>query len=297
MFKYLLFVFVFFVAAAPAEEDCRLEILSSLPIQLDRSGRPVIEAAIGEHPLRLLVDTGSPVSVIEEATAEAIGEKIHLITGPVRIRMFGGEKLTQYIRVRNFKLGGIEVGKAQFAIASSRMPPGIDGLIGADFMHHFDVDFDFANAKLNFFKPHRCPGRAVYWTQDQSTIGIVPFFHEDDDTHILIPVKIDGERIKAILDTGAYGSVMNMEAAERLFDIGVETPGMRKLADGVYSYPFKTLSFENVTVTNPQIHLMPRDNTKFTNHGMLLGMTVLRQLHLFIAYKERKLYVTGASVH
>jgi hypothetical protein len=30
---------------------------------------------------------------------------------------------------------------------------------------------------------------------------------------------------------------------------------------------------------------------------MILGMGVLRQLHLFIAYKERNIYVTAASAH
>ncbi len=29
----------------------------------------------------------------------------------------------------------------------------------------------------------------------------------------------------------------------------------------------------------------------------LLGMEVLRQLHLYVAYKEHKLYVTSASAH
>jgi hypothetical protein len=30
---------------------------------------------------------------------------------------------------------------------------------------------------------------------------------------------------------------------------------------------------------------------------MLLGMNVLRNLHVYVAYKERKLYVTPATAH
>jgi hypothetical protein len=30
---------------------------------------------------------------------------------------------------------------------------------------------------------------------------------------------------------------------------------------------------------------------------LILGMGILRQLHIYIAYREKKLYVTAASAH
>src|ERR1700744_2956847 len=38
------------------------------------------------------------------------------------------------------------------------------GVLGADLLSHFDVDFDFGANKLNLFQPSSCGDRAVYWS-------------------------------------------------------------------------------------------------------------------------------------
>jgi len=55
------------------------------------------------------------------------------------------------------------------------------------------------------------------------------------------------------------------------------------------------MTLQGVTVNNPKIVLVPRESSKFSDMRALLGITVLRQLHLFIAYHERMIYVTAAD--
>ena len=59
-----------------------------------------------------------------------------------------------------------------------------------------------------------------------------------------------------------------------------------------FSYPFKTMNFGNVTVNRPHIVIVPDQMYKQTD--LILGEGILRQLHMYIAYKEKKLYLTPA---
>jgi len=53
-----------------------------------------------------------------------------------------------------------------------------------------------------------------------------------------------------------------------------------------------------VTVTNPRIMLTEGRNFLSSNDAtILLGMDMLPRLHLYIAYREQKLYVTDAQAH
>ena len=79
--------------------------------------------------------------------------------------------------------------------------------------------------------------------------------------------------------------------AERL-NGGARTP--------FYTFPFKSLSFEGIAVLNPQITMIPKKAfLQSRNHDatIVLGMSVLRQLHLYVDYPGQTLYLTGAEAH
>ncbi|MBU6297385.1 MAG: aspartyl protease family protein [Alphaproteobacteria bacterium] len=307
MRRFLAAFAVMFAAAgayAHAEEDCRLQLAASLPMTMDRTGRMSIPAAVGGHPLQLMIDTRTPGSVLTRSAADALGLRPHLVTAPgIGFRMYGGERLVRFVRVKDFALGEMKDSKAQFLVMTNPLPPGIDGLIGWDFLSQFDVDFDFANAKLNFFMPHRCEGRAVYWTQNESAIAKIPFeLNEQENPHIVIPVEIDGHGVKAIVDTSASRSALDLGIALDTFGLDTASAGMRRIGNPSdpapsYRYPFRTLTFEGVTVSNPDIVLVPVEKSHFDSRRLLLGIGILRQLHFYIAYQERNIYVTAAGAH
>ena len=121
--------------------------------------------------------------------------------------------------------------------------------------------------------------------------------------HIRLPVVIDGKEIMAIVDTGAVSSIMSMHAAS-LLGVTENSPDLKlKASEGfraknrIYSYPFKTLEMGGITVKNPHITIASNEFMGTFRSDMILGMGILRQLHLYIAYKEDKFYITPAGAN
>lgn len=293
--------------AAHADDDCKLKRVAALDIKVGAGQRVEVPSQIGGQPLSLIVDTGSAHSMIAERTANALGLKQSPFPES-RVSMWGGARITRYVTVDSLQLGRLLLGRSElFVIPNQYMSPDSDGLLGADIMSRFDADFDFGNGKLNFFSQDHCSGKVVYWTDD-SNLAIVPFrrtptnamFYGLDFKKILLTVTVDGKEFRAALDTGAPGTSMNLDEAESEFDLKPESPGMEKARGGrSYRYRFKTLSFGGVAVNNPEIVLDPYEVNKMSGNQptMLIGMNVLRQLHLYVAYREEKLYISPATAH
>src|SRR6185503_12583687 len=128
--------------------------------------------------------------------------------------------------------------------------------------------------------PDHCPGAVVYWTKTPA--AMVPI-EIQNYTQIRLPVKIDGKEIYAILDTGAYTSVITMRAAKRYLGLDEKDPAMTSrqevingMAGAVRTYPFQTLSFGDVQVNHPQIQIV-EDRVWDDRSDLLLGIGILRQ--------------------
>ena len=186
-----------------------------------------------------------------------------------------------------------------FAIMpEGHLPGGRRRTLSPDIMAGYETEFDFANNKFNLYSRDHCPGKVVYWTT--SPYAVVPM-RMPDNLHIDLDVMLDGKPFRAVLDTGSSRSVVRMEAAQSAFGIKDDDPGLKPLNDSkrFYSYPFKTLSLEGLTINNPALLVAPRSTVRMSDSDpeIILGMGVLRQLHLFIAYGEQKLYITPATSH
>jgi predicted aspartyl protease len=178
-----------------------------------------------------------------------------------------------------------------------------DGLLAPDLLRNFDVELDFAGGKLNLFHHHPCDGRAVYWA---SSFAVMPF-DDTHDGHIRVPVTLDGEDTHAIVDTGATFTDITMGSVKVLFGLDENSTGMEKASKSLgghgsvienYTYPFKSLTVGGVTVAHPIVMIGEAGNSLKGNQAkMLLGLSILRKLHIYIAYKENKLYFTGADAH
>ena len=121
-----------------------------------------------------------------------------------------------------------------------------------------------------------------------------------------------------MLDTGSQYTAMNMAVADRLFGLTPNSPDMqpRTAANGdksltAYGHHFDNLTFDGVKVTDLQIYLMPdkigshekirridgleaSDDVVFPD--LLIGMDVLRHLHVYFATKEKRLYISEAGL-
>ncbi|MBV9420424.1 MAG: hypothetical protein JO348_11685, partial [Alphaproteobacteria bacterium] len=94
----------------------------------------------------------------------------------------------------------------------------------------------------------------------------------------------------------------DLEAAQRAFRLSGDNPALKNMGAGrygvMYRYPFRTLTFGGVAVNNPDLPLISRADSHIGEGTQLfLGIGIIRQLHMFISYQQRRIVVTAASAH
>jgi hypothetical protein len=198
--------------------------------------------------------------------------------------------------------------------------PGVDGLIAPDVLTDYDAEFDFGGKTFRLFEHHPCADRAVYWT---GSYVVLPFTLTADG-HVRVPVTLDGQNIYAILDTGAPISILSMQDARRMFGLDPDSANLKVAQTrvsglwsnaflarhtygvwdypsktvGTYTYPFHAITIGGLSVANPPIELAQGRNFLGNDFAsLLLGNDLLSHLHLTIAYREQKLYITDAEAH
>lgn len=286
---------------AAAEEKCQLLEAAELPMSTDISGRVNIPTTIGDHTVKLMIDTGGYVSTLTNYTVKSLGLPSEAAFRPLET-YYGGEIVDHFVTAHDVMLGHLKASSLMFFVMSDyRSSYDIGGTWAPSMLSSYDVDFDFANGMFRLFMKDHCEGKVVYWTRDP--YGIVSF-HLNNGHQIIVPVLLDGKEVRAAIDTGAADTVASFERVEDTLNLDEKSPGMTlvpKLPPGRprYRYPFKTLTFDDVTVTNPDITLVPDKQSKMSSASetIVLGMNVLRRLHIYIAYGEQKLYVTPATAH
>jgi len=290
------------VQSAPPQASCVLKQFMSLDLNTEPDGRITIPLSVNGHPMQFMVDTGAVISVMGTSPANALGLRQSSLPYGNYLQFYDRVRLTKLVAPDSIVLGGASVHDWQFLVSPDFMLPGdASGLLGADVLRAFDVDIDYAHGKLNLFSPDHCPGQVVYWTKDaRASVPMRP----DPGWHITIPVTLDGQSLTAIVDTGAADSVMTYEEARDLFGWKDGDPRLKPLGPSqvngadknrAFRFPFATMTFEGIEVQNPDIVLVPRSTVVRGAPQLLLGASVLRQLHVYIAYGEKTLYLTGAE--
>jgi predicted aspartyl protease len=287
--------------AAAEEKKCQLMMLAKLDMSTDLSGRVNVPMSIGGRNVSLLIDTAGYVSTLTRYSVEQLGLHPESAFRPLE-SYYGGEIVSQFVTAHDVTLDHLKGDKFIFFVMSNnRASPDIGGTLAPDLLRAYDVEFDFANSAFRLFSKEHCEGAVVYWTKDP--FGRVAF-RIDNSGHMVVPVLLDGKELRAAIDTGAADTVASFDRVGDKFSLSEKTAGVslvpgRPADRPHYRYPFKTLTFDDVTVNNPDITLVPDRQSKMSssNADIIVGMNVIRRLHVYIAYGEQYLYVTPATAH
>jgi hypothetical protein len=239
-----------------------------------------------------------------------------------------GYASNSFVVVRQFDVGGMEGKNIQFMVSpapqsGSNPNRPFDGVMAGDLLEAYDVEMNFADGKLNFFSKDHCDGRVVYWPAQ--AVAVVPYRTTRAggpirDTHIRVPVTLDGKALTALIDTGSARSTMSAAIAKADFHVTAESPDAVPLGTvandprhKVFGHVFGRLTFEGVAVNNPHIAIIPdlvgsKDPTNTLRTGsnvervddkigpeITIGMDVLKKLRVYLASRERRLYLTPSS--
>ena len=288
-----------FALAGPSyaqEGACRLDLVSEIPITTLPDGRFTVPVVLNGKTLDFLVDTGGVSATIDYD--QAINLKLQVLPTSKVLAGVAGTRLSTYGRVGAFSLGRLQGANIPVYL-DNRLPWGADGTLSPDMMKHFDVDIDLMRGTLRLFSQKHCPGKVVHWTNQGHVV--LPMKVGDRSGHIEVPVIIDGVKFTALLDTGARNSIMSMSAAKKL-GISESSSELKLVTDKEadykrYDYPFKLLDFDGVAVGNPRLQIVSDNYLPGRDIDLIVGVSILRRLHLYIAYGEEKLYITPANAN
>lgn len=301
----------FVLVDAPALADsCKpLTRIASLDTTDLPDGRITASATMDGKPFPMLIDTGSPVSSIDDQFSQSLGLG--------RYKMFddvfylAGEPVRYTAMVRDMTLGGVRVEATQLLINPRPLSRdgSIAGLLGDDILGHYDVEFDFVGHKLDLFRTDHCPG-VIYWPA--AAVGVVPF-RVARGGYVVVDITLDGKPVRAIVDTGATDTLMTDVAAEELFGLTASSPEMTKRLGDVYEHRFKALDLGGLAISNvpifvyrdvsaERIKAAPETGSHISSANienglspLTIGMHELRRLHLYFAFGEGKLYATAPT--
>jgi hypothetical protein len=86
----------------------------------------------------------------------------------------------------------------QLIVAGAReLAPGVDVILGDDFFHNVDVEFDLAHDAVRLFQAKDCDGVSLaYWTTEVTGEVTIEAVH-DAQPQIILPVKVNERPIQA----------------------------------------------------------------------------------------------------
>ena len=280
-----------------AAEGCTLGKVAEIPIAMAGT-RPLITAKINNQETRFVLDSGAFYSMMSTATAAEFNLKLTVAPLGLRVGGIGGSVAAQIATVKDFGIAGALIHNVEFLVGGSEV--GSEGLIGQNFLHHWDVEYDFAKGVVRLFKPDGCrKANMAYWLtpgQTHSEMEIEEVSHAG--MHTIGAAYVNGQRIRVMFDSGAYTSILSLKAAERA-GIKTDSPGV---VDAGYSsgigrgrvknYIATASSFkigDGEEIKNARLRISASD---LPDADMLLGSDFFVSHHIFVANSQRKLYLT-----
>lgn len=271
-------LFGLLTATGVSAKECQLQRLAQVDMTPDTFGLVTAPLKINDQSMTFLIDTGARANMITASRADQLGLRRYPIVR-ADITFFGGHRIKEFVTPRSVQIDRLSGNDIDFGVLPAPMDLRADGIIGLNLLVRFDADFDFKNGKLSLFSQDHCSGQVVYWTNEPFAVTPISL----DEGHIQVSAVLDGKTVTVLLDTGASVSIMSSEKASRLF--------------GDQHGSFQSLSFEGLEIKNPDIELISDQKIGFRGglQVIVLGMGTLRQLHLYFAFGERKLYLTSAT--
>lgn len=285
------------LSTAGAANRCKLTMSPPVPISMENL-RPVIAADIDGVEARFMIDTGSFWNFLWPAAAAEF--KLPLRDAPAGSYLYGigGTFVPRIATASTFSVAGISGRGAEFLVDNNDLGAGIDGILGQDLFRLTDVDFDFANGALRFVRPKHCGNDVLaYWTTTQPIEEVSVEWTSRQQTRLIAKAAVNGHDIHVLFDTGAWRSILSLDAARRA-GITPDSPGVVPVGATiglgskpvrVWAAPIDKFAIGGETIEHT--HLLIGD-IGLDDADMLLGSDFFLAHHIYVAYSQDKVYFT-----
>jgi predicted aspartyl protease len=287
---------------------CRLGKIVEFPITMVDL-RPMVTANINDVDVRFLVDSGAFYSMISTASAAEL--KLKTSPAPFGFYLMGvhGTADVSVARAKAFTLAGVPMHDVEFLVGGSEVGQGSIGLLGQNFLHFADVEYDLGQGVVRLMKAEDCrKAFLAYWvgkSMPYSVIDLVPAPALSSGTTgktirlspALGSASVNGTEIRVLFDTGAAQSILSLKAAARA-GIKPESPGVVSAgaSHGIgrstfasYVAPFSSFKVGDEEIKNTRLRIGDID---LPNADMLIGADFFLSHRIYVANSQNKLYFT-----
>lgn len=270
-------------------QDCQIDSLAVLPLAF--SGQlPVISAAINGQTVQIGVDTGNETTAVTSETATRLNlptDARHLTT----VQGAGGTIQTHNVLLDSLDIAGNHFTHLSVPVIAIPDHPGVAALFGANILSNYDLEFNFPQKTLTFYRVQNCESIFPSWQQPYQQINITV----TRSKLILMQVELDGHLLTGLFDTGAYSERLNMAA---IVNAGLVpdflAPDPLKKNTGVagtfegHFHQFSWLKIGDEKFTDPQIGVF-NEPTAFED--ILIGEDYMSGRRFWLSYSTNTLFV------
>ncbi|QIN63400.1 gag-polyprotein putative aspartyl protease [Caballeronia sp. SBC1] len=275
--------------SAQASSACQLKLEATLPMTKVLS-HYTVPVDIDGHSYPMMVDSGAERTSLEPGIADSL----HLAEDSdhaSETKGVGGSVGYEYPRIiPSLKLGSSEwIDLRVLAVSSGAVAPEAQasspvGILGANVLSRYDVEFDFPGRTLSLYTASGCIGRFAPWQGDYQAYSA----DKTRGNRFILNVALNGHPLRAYVDTGTDLSLVTTAAADLA---GVDSvalahdpqssgSGFGGMRIGTYRHKF-SMTIGMVNYPNAPLTVV---NTSFQDAGMLLGTDFMRNRRVWLSY-------------
>jgi predicted aspartyl protease len=293
-------------SAAAANGACRVEQVASVPIRLV-NGHPLVRVMVNDQPATFILDSGAERTLMGEDVVRQLDVARDTWVASTVLGV-GGYQERPNALPRSMRLGDVTLRRrtvtADTSVTVGPLPISsvggqqIAGLLGRDFLSPFDLDIDVSQQRLMLYDVQGCSGRFLPWAMPYAAIpATTPV-----GTALVVPIVIDGRRLRALVDTGASSSLI---AAPGMYRLGLTPQMMASDAAGTASgigpaavfmrrHRFAEMQIGPDTTRNPMLWVATVRVVPIVD--MLLGADWLGARRVWLSFATKQVFVvTGQN--
>lgn len=284
------------VTPGAATAACRLTHVE-MPVRIVNQ-RPVATLKLNGTEVTLLVDSGAFFSFLQPAAAAQLNLRLTRMPSHITLSGYTGRIEAKLTRVEQVGLLGANVPNVEFIVGGNELGSGIMGILGRNFLSMADTEYDLAHGvvRLTFPKGECDKANLAYWAGEAPVIEteLLNNFQEGN-TDVRVPVRVNGQRLTAVMDTGAPFTTLTLRAARRAGVKEAELTPVGRVGgagDGrVNSWKGRIASFEfgGEKIGNNEFQV---DDTEQFGQDMLIGLDYFLAHRIYVSRLQRKVYAT-----
>jgi len=278
---------------------CQYVQLAKLPLHYRGAALEItMDGVINGTPAVMLADTGAHDTALTRTGTEQRGLRLRP-TGKTTYGI-GGVSTLYTTRLDDFAAGPAKSSKGWVeVIGDTGSAPAFDAIVGATYLLQTDMELALADKEIRFYRPLGCDKSwLAYWDRNAM---VIPFEQNQMSNRPVNPpftIEVNGARMLAIIDSGAYRTSIDARAAERA-GIRVGSPAVQRDGSSVgigghridnWRARVASIKVGDEIIRDSEVALM--DTRGRIHVDVLLGQDFLRAHRVLFAMGQRKLYLS-----